>query len=80
MGCGINSETSVKLRGNSDIETAFICNFRFFCFRCTHFQIVINSIVKTINKLRCAFSFIRNQRTDSHDFTIKKPVFFGKVV
>lgn len=40
------------------------------------FQIIIHRSVKVIKKLFLIFALIRDQGTDSHNLTVKNPVFF----
>ena len=47
----------------------------FYLFHAS-FQIIIHRSVKVIKKLFLIFALIRDQGTDSHNLTVKNPVFF----
>ena len=68
----------VQFRGNTHIEAALICLFRFRTGLCTHFQIIIHSTVEISHKLGSIVSFIGDQRTNSQNLTVEQSVFLRK--
>ena len=76
MGRCINEQLFMKIRGKTDVEAAFECNFRFFSFCLAGFQIIIDSTVEIIQKFFGTFTLVRNQGTNPHDLTIKNAIFF----
>ena len=60
----------VQLRGNTNIEAALICLFRFRTGLRTQFQIIIHSTVEISHKLGSIVSFIGDQRTNAQNKTL----------
>lgn len=79
MGCCINEQLFMKVRGKADIEAAFECNFGLLSFCLAGFQIIIDGTVKIVQKFLGTFAFVRNQGTNPHDLTKKNAIFFGKL-
>ena len=73
MGCCINEQLFVKVRRKADIETAYKCDFGFLSFCLANFQIIIDSIVKIVQKFPGTFTLVRNKGVNPHDLTIKMP-------
>ena len=69
----------MKVRGKTDVEAAFECNFGLLSFCFAGFQIIIDSTVEIIQKFFGTFALVRNQGTNPHDLTIKNAIFFGKL-